>query len=258
MAKRSLERTATRLGQLDKSQRGVVSRHRLERDVGVPLRVVLLLEADALLALGQAVQVLELGRGDGADLGVVAAQLAGVVQQGVDVERRRLGTPGQLAEAQDELLLEVVGEVVLGTEEDDAALRDCAAVGKKEFFNVSDWVFFSFLFLRACYSEGAWKLCLLVIARSLSSSSELGALSHSTRLALGNSRPMTGVESKDSYASRTPVVFRGSLCSMGSVEAALDLTGASTGVVSTADGAILKAGKYLWNCDCVLLSLRSC
>lgn len=45
---------------------------------------------------------------------------------------------------------------------------------------------------------------VLVMARSRMSSSALGALSQSTRLAVGNSLPMMGVTSKDSYESRDP------------------------------------------------------
>ena len=52
----------------------------------------------------------------------------------------------------------------------------------------------------------------LVMAKSRINSSALGALSHSTRLALGNSRPMMGVTSKCSYWSRIPESLRGSTC----------------------------------------------
>lgn len=47
------------------------------------------------------------------------------------------------------------------------------------------------------------------MARSRSSSSEFGAHKKSFRLALGNSRPMTGVTSNDSKASRAPLSFKG-------------------------------------------------
>lgn len=90
-------------------------------------------------------------------------------------------------------------------------------------------------------------VCLLVMARSLISSSELGALNQSTRFAVGNSRPMTGVVSNHSYWSKTPVVLRGSLCSKAGaglvvgMEAALDRIGVSMGVVSTAEGAMFES-----------------
>lgn len=48
-----------------------------------------------------------------------------------------------------------------------------------------------------------------VIARSLSSSSELGALNHSATLASGNSFPITGVTSNDLNWSSTPFSSRG-------------------------------------------------
>lgn len=40
------------------------------------------------------------------------------------MEARRLRSPGEFAEAEDQLFLEVVGEVVLCAEEDDATLGD--------------------------------------------------------------------------------------------------------------------------------------
>lgn len=52
---------------------------------------------------------------------------------------------------------------------------------------------------------------LLVRASSRNSSSELGAFNQSTRLTFANSRPMTGVTSKYSNCSRTPLDFRYSL-----------------------------------------------
>jgi len=67
------------------------------------------------------------------------------------------------------------------------------------------------------------------MARSRISSSELGASSHSVRLAVGNSRPMMGVTSNDSYESRAPESLRGSR------ESPLVTTGAST---SIAEGAM--------------------
>ena len=51
----------------------------------------------------------------------------------------------------------------------------------------------------------------LVIARSRSRSSELGALNQSLRLTFSYSRPMAGVISKDLNWSRIPFSFIGSL-----------------------------------------------
>lgn len=70
------------------------------------------------------VQLLVLDRADCANLRVVTAELAGVVEDGMDVKARRLGAPCQFSKPQDELLLKVIGELVLRTEEDDATLGD--------------------------------------------------------------------------------------------------------------------------------------
>ena len=82
--------------------------------------------ASGSLATGEplAVQLLLLLGRDDADLVVLAAVLARRVADGVDVQARRGGFAGQLAEAVDEFLLEVICQVVLGAEEDDAALGD--------------------------------------------------------------------------------------------------------------------------------------
>ena len=63
--------------------------------------------------------------GDGADLANLCignAKLGCIVQHWMDVKRRCLGLAGQLAHTLHEDFLEVVGEVVLGAEEDDASL----------------------------------------------------------------------------------------------------------------------------------------
>ena len=59
---------------------------------------------------------------DVADLRIINTELRGVVQYGMDMETGGRWLAAQLAEAVDELLLEVIGEVVLGAEEDNAAL----------------------------------------------------------------------------------------------------------------------------------------
>ena len=118
-----MRRTTSSARQLRQPQRGKVRGARLERNVRVPdLRVVLL--DDQLVGLGNAVERAELLGADGADLRVLAAQVALGVEDRVDVEARGGRAARQLAEAQDELLLELGGEAVLGAEEDDAALGD--------------------------------------------------------------------------------------------------------------------------------------
>lgn len=68
------------------------------------------------------VELVELNRADGANLGIRAAKLSFVVQHRVNVQARCSRTSGQPAKAKNQLLLEVVGEVVLGAEEDDTTL----------------------------------------------------------------------------------------------------------------------------------------
>lgn len=95
----------------------------------MPLGGRLLLGAEGADRVLPPVQLPTLGGADGADLGVAPAELTGVVEDGVDVEAGRPGPPCQFSQAQDELLLEVVGELVLGAEEDDATLGDCSDDG---------------------------------------------------------------------------------------------------------------------------------
>lgn len=92
----------------------------------------------------------------------------------MNVEGGILGFAGELAEAVVELLLEVIGEVVLGAEEDDAALGDWGDVRQgEEDGKVDD---------------------ILVIARSRSNSSAFGAFNKSSTMLMSwNSVPMTWV-----------------------------------------------------------------
>jgi len=69
----------------------------------------------------------------------------------------------------------------------------------------TDW--FSTYSINYLYKEN----CILVIAKSRRSSSELGALSHPARFTPTNSRPIVGVVSKLSKWSRAPDSLRGSL-----------------------------------------------
>lgn len=52
------------------------------------------------------------------------------------MQPRSGGTTSQLSETEDESLLQVIGEVVLCAEEDDASLRDCRMVSEP---NCSVW-----------------------------------------------------------------------------------------------------------------------
>lgn len=58
------------------------------------------------------------------DFVVANTELGSIVEDGVDVEGRVAGFARELTEAVDEMLLQIVCQVVLGTEEDNAALRD--------------------------------------------------------------------------------------------------------------------------------------
>lgn len=111
---------AAGLGQLDQPQAGVVGGDRLELDVAVPLRGVV---ASLVLLVRVREELLAVHRGDVADLGVVA-EFSGPVEHGVNVQCRCRGLTGQLAQALYKFLLELVGEVVLCAEEDDASLAD--------------------------------------------------------------------------------------------------------------------------------------
>jgi hypothetical protein len=77
-------------------------------------------------AIPEAIRVNLLGllRRDDADLVVIPPVLTTRIGDGVDMKTRGLGLAGQLAEPVDQHLLQVVGEVVLSAEEDNAALRD--------------------------------------------------------------------------------------------------------------------------------------
>lgn len=194
------EGVAARLGELGEAEERVVAGDGLERDVRVPLVLIGLPApvADPRGAAGAAggaeavrVERFLLLRGDDADFVVAAAVLTRRVADGVDVQARGGGLAGELAEALDEFLLEVVGEVVLLAEEDDAALGDWGVL------------------VRVCRAEGG-REGVLVMARSRRSSSLLGARSHLTRSTPENSRPMTGVTSNELNWSRAPLRLRGS------------------------------------------------
>lgn len=112
-----VELTSSCLGQLRQPQHSIVTRHRLKRDIRVPLRALGLLLSAVVLC----VQFLGLHRRDDADLIVLVLRATGV-HDGVNVQLGGFGFARELAEALDEFLLQVIGHVVLLSEEDDAAL----------------------------------------------------------------------------------------------------------------------------------------
>ena len=90
----------------------------------MPLGRALLLGAETVLDV-LPVELAGLDRRDGADLGVAASKLTLAVKNGVNVQARcGRALARDLTKSQDQLLLEVVGEVILGTEENDTPLRD--------------------------------------------------------------------------------------------------------------------------------------
>lgn len=184
------------LGELNQPQESIVAGDGLEGDVGVPLILGALAagaDADALVREPVLVQCLGLLRGDDADLVVATTVLAAGVADGVDVKARSCGLAGELAESVNEFLLEVIGEVILLAEEDDTALGNLMSM------------------LAFRLTSSAEVHDLLVMARSLRSSSELGARSNSERSTLTYSRPRAGVTSKLSNCSRAPLSLRASL-----------------------------------------------
>lgn len=80
---------------------------------------------DHLVGRRLLVELLKLLGADDANLEVVAAEVTLRVEDGVDVEAGSLWSARELTEPEDQLLLEFVGEVVLGTEENNATLGDC-------------------------------------------------------------------------------------------------------------------------------------
>ena len=115
----SWTRTSASLWQLGDAKQRIIARDRLKRDVRVPLALLAL----PLAALQEAREVQLFGRQrrDDADL-VILVQLAARVVDGVDVQLGGGRLARELAEALDELLLEVVGYFVLLAEEDDSTL----------------------------------------------------------------------------------------------------------------------------------------
>lgn len=162
----------------------------------MPLGRVLLLGTELAWSV-RTVVLLGLHRADGADFGIIPPKVSLRVEERVDMKARSRRPSSQLTKSQDQLLLQLVGEGILGPEEGNPTLGDCRV---------------SVDVLRAM---PCWQRCvfrgddILVMARSRRRSSALGALSQSTRFALGNSRPMTGVTSKDSWASRAPESMSG-------------------------------------------------
>lgn len=117
----SLSLTTSSLGKRDKSKRSVISWNRLKGNITVPASSLLLLGAK-FIGLSLLVELVELKGADGANLGVIATKFSLIVQERVDMQARCGRPSSQLSKSEDKFLLEVVGEVVLGTEEDNTTL----------------------------------------------------------------------------------------------------------------------------------------
>jgi hypothetical protein len=57
-------------------------------------------------------------------LRIVYAEFGGIVEDWMDVQGGIVGLSGQLTQTMDETFLQIVREVVLGSEEDNSAFRD--------------------------------------------------------------------------------------------------------------------------------------
>lgn len=94
----------------------------------MPLEAALLLRAD-VLAIRLTEQIFRRTRADGADLLVCLTTVVAIGREdGVDVEAGRFWLARELTQTGDKLLLELVGEVILLAEEDDATLGDFASI----------------------------------------------------------------------------------------------------------------------------------
>lgn len=113
------KRVTAGLWQFSQSKDGVVAWNGLESDVTVPA-----LLAALLLVSGKAfgIQILGLLRADHRDLIIFAAKGATTVGDGMNMKLGSSGFAGELAQALCQFLLEIIVEVILFAEEDDATL----------------------------------------------------------------------------------------------------------------------------------------
>ena len=113
--------TSSRSGKLNKPQNGIIARHRLERDIGMPALFAALL-LPARVQECAFVDLLGLHRADDANFVIGAAVLPASIDDWMYMQRRGARLAGELAEALGQLFLEIIIERVLGAEENDAAL----------------------------------------------------------------------------------------------------------------------------------------
>ncbi len=109
--------TSASLRQLCQAKQSVVARNGLESDIRVPLRALRLpLSGEAL-----AVELLGLNRGDDTNL-VIGGFTSSSIDNWVDVELGSGWLARQLAQTLDKLLLKIIGDIILLTEEDNTTL----------------------------------------------------------------------------------------------------------------------------------------
>lgn len=89
----------------------------------MPLSRLLFLGAQ-LFGFSPLVELVMLDGADGADLGIAATELTLRVEDGVDMQARRLRPASEFAESENQFLLQIIGEIVLRTEEDNTSLGD--------------------------------------------------------------------------------------------------------------------------------------
>ena len=90
----------------------------------MPLRSVVATRTTLSIMVLMAEDLLASNRADCAYLRIVYAEFGGIVEDWMDVQGGIVGLPGQLTQTMDETFLQIVREVVLGSEEDNSAFRD--------------------------------------------------------------------------------------------------------------------------------------
>lgn len=120
------ELTSACLRKLSETQGRVGRWHWLKGDIRVPLSISLLLNADTLTVESAPDALLLTNtkhpRVNGRDLGIVTTNFPLIIQQRVDMESGGLGCASQLSQLQDKLFLQVIGEIILGPEENNTSL----------------------------------------------------------------------------------------------------------------------------------------
>lgn len=118
---RRIRHASTGTRQFCEPEDGIIARHGFECNVRMPSIFTTLL-LDVRIQRGPFVDLLRLYGADDADLVIVSAAFTAGVADWVDVQFGGIGFAGEFSQTLSELLLEIIIEVVLCAEEDDAAL----------------------------------------------------------------------------------------------------------------------------------------